>query len=125
MILECPVPLRLVSESNMREHWAAKFDRVARQRATVTMVLNNYFGPKFGRGALEGFVSVRISLTRIAPRRFDAHDNLRASFKAVADAIASWLCVQDNDPRLSFEYAQEKGLPLQYAVRIRIEAKPR
>ena len=64
-----------------------------------------------------------VTLTRIAPRRLDVHDNLAGGFRSCVDAIADWLGVDDADPRVSWRYEQAKGKPKQYAARVRIEAK--
>jgi hypothetical protein len=58
-----------------------------------------------------------VRLTRIAPRQLD-DDNLRGSLKAARDGVADWLGVPDNDPRIRWDYAQEKGKPKTYAVRV-------
>jgi hypothetical protein len=65
-----------------------------------------------------------VTLTRIGPRDLDS-DNLAGSAKAVRDAVARWLGVDDG-PRAPVEwrYAQErpaKGAK-RYAVRITIES---
>ena len=63
----------------------------------------------------------RITLTRIAPRPIDKHDNLPIGFKAVVDEVAAWLGVPDNHPGITWLYANRKGKPKQYAVEITIE----
>ena len=52
---------------------------------------------------------MQITLTRIAPRTLD-DDNLAAGFKATRDRVADWLGVDDGDKRLTWRYAQERGL---------------
>jgi hypothetical protein len=48
-------------------------------------------------------------------------DNLQASFKNCRDAVADRMDIDDADPRVTWRYAQEKGAPKEYAVRIEIE----
>ena len=65
---------------------------------------------------------LKITMTRIAPRRFDA-DNLgpQGAFKHVQDGIADALKVDDGDKRIEWVCAQERGRPKEYGVRIEIE----
>lgn len=49
-------------------------------------------------------------------------DNLASGFKATRDGVADWLGVDDGDKRLTWRYAQEKGAPKFYGVRIEVEA---
>jgi hypothetical protein len=60
---------------------------------------------------------VDVTITRIAPRKLD-DDNLAASAKSLRDGIADALGCKDNDPRVTWTYAQAKGEPKQYAVRV-------
>lgn len=106
------VPIRIVSEQNRREHWAVRARRVKQHRAAVTLLLGRQVPPPF---------PVRVTLTRIAPRKLDYHDNLRSGFKAVADAVADWLQVDDRDPRVAWLYDQRRGRPREYAAEIGIE----
>ena len=62
--------------------------------------------------------TICVRLVRISPRPFDT-DGLAASFKGVRDGVAKALGFSDDsDPRLRWDYAQEKGAPKQNAVRI-------
>jgi hypothetical protein len=111
------IPLRLISEANVsqREHWATKHKRVKRVHEAVQNALP--IGRKY-RPALP----CAITITRIAPRALDAHDNLPRSCKAVVDSIAEWLGVDDSDPRITWAYAQERGEPWTYGVRVQWRA---
>lgn len=67
---------------------------------------------------------VVVTLIRIAARALD-DDNLAYSFKAVRDGVADGLGVRDNDPRVTWRYAQAKpakGAPP--AIEIAVEARP-
>ena len=100
------IPYRLPSAANLREHWAAKAKRVQEQRRVVTMFLGKYPRPD---------LPVTVKLTRIAPRALDG-DNLQGAFKAVRDAVATWIGVPDNHPGVAWEYAQAKGKAKQYGI---------
>lgn len=107
------LPIRIESESNKREHWGARARRVKQHRQCAQWMLKR-FDPPAG--------SVRVYLVRVAPRRLDAHDNLRAGFKATVDGICDWLGTKDHDPRLTFEYGQRSGGVGTYSVELTIEA---
>ena len=111
-------PVRLDSASNSRhDHWAQRHKLAAEQRLV---------GCNAGAGlarvlAAQGPVlPCRVVLTRIAPRALD-DDNLRGAFKAVRDGVADALGIRDNDPRVKFEYEQERGAPKEYGFRVGIE----
>jgi hypothetical protein len=53
--------------------------------------------------------SVNILLVRVAPRRLDSDNNV-AAFKHVRDGVTDALGLKDDDdPRLTWAYDQEKG----------------
>lgn len=106
------IPIRLVSVANTREHWAKKARRAAAHRGAVRMVLAT-------QGKWCGELPVSVTLTRIAPRPLDG-DNNQAAIKSCRDGVADWLGLHDNDPRITWQYAQERGAVKQYAVRIDI-----
>lgn len=119
-MIEISIPLRIVSESNMREHWAKKNTRRRLQHNAISLCVK----PKLA------FVKLpcQITLIRIAPRMLDKEDNLPISFKAVKDKLAALLTGDDrpgradSDPRLQWKYEQKKGLPKSYSILIRIES---
>lgn len=101
------LPIRVVSEANKREHWRYRHRRAKAARAATVIVPSGLPLP------------CTVQLTRIAPRQLD-DDNLRSAFKALRDGIADRLGVKDNDPRVRWEYAQERGKPKEYAARVTI-----
>jgi hypothetical protein len=109
------VPIRLVSVANLRECWQKRARRAADHRGLVRTLLAN-------QGKWRGGFPVVVTMTRVAPRKLDSHDNLRAAFKACVDGVCDHLMVRDNDEALSFAYAQERGNVGEYAVRIEISA---
>ncbi len=104
---------RIESEANGREHWRAKSARTKRHRLLAWAELKRVERPTF-------LGPVQITLTRIAPRTLD-DDNLASGFKATRDGVADWLGVDDGDKRLSWRYAQERGAPKTYQVRIEVQ----
>ena len=107
--------IRTESEANLRENWHVKAKRVQTQRSITRVMVKQKFG-KATTGA--GYT---VTLTRIAPRALD-DDNLPRSFKAIRDGVADALGTDDSTrSNLRWRYAQEKGPPKQYAVRIQIE----
>jgi hypothetical protein len=112
------LPIRVASTANVREHHFARARRTKAQRQAVALFVK--------RSMLPSLPAV-VTLTRIAPRLLDAHDNLRVALKPAADEIASiYGLPNDRDPRIAWEYAQEQR-PKTYAVRIDVtpaEVKP-
>lgn len=106
------LPIRIESVANLREGWKARWRRAKGQKeATALCTLGKSAPP----------VPCVVLLTRIGPRALDG-DNLQSGFKNVRDTVADWLGVKDNDPRVRWEYAQERGKPREYAARVTITA---
>lgn len=107
------VPVRLVSEANMREHWATKHRRKKQQQSMVKLVFVSHKVPQ---------PPVVVAMTRIGARKLDP-DNLAGSMKHVQDAVADILGVDDGDEaRVRWVYQQRIGKRGEYAVEI--ELKP-
>lgn len=111
------IPIRVISEANQREHWAAK-NRRKKSQQEATMI--------YAHHALHGYRNVHLPATvrliRVGPKALDS-DNLAGAFKHVQDAVARYLRVDDGDPRVKYEYAQEPNGKREYVVRVEIEAK--
>lgn len=112
-MIRIELPIRTVSESNMREHWAPKAKRAKWQRNVVALAVR----PRLA-GMLDRVPCV-VTLTRIAPRALD-DDNLARSFKAIRDQVAQELGVDDRDERVVWRYMQRRGAPRAYGVEIGI-----
>jgi len=110
------IPMKIPSAANLREHHMAKARRVKAQRSAARL----YLLDAENRGARRPALPVVVTLTRIAPRKLDAHDNVRHALKGVVDGIADWLKLRDDDARIEWRYAQEKGAPKQSALRIEV-----
>lgn len=106
------VLIRTVSEANRRDHWAVRAKRVKEQRGVTMLVLQSAM-------RFRPLLPVKVTLTRIAPRRLD-DDNLRSALKGVRDSVAEWLGVDDGrDDLVRYEYGQETAK--RYAVRVSLE----
>lgn len=109
----------LFNAANQYEHFRARAARVKQEKGMLITLLR----PQI----LNLLLPVSISLIRIAPRRLDDSDNLRMAFKSFKDCIASMFLPDlqpgraDDLPCFEWHYAQQKGDPHEYAVRILIE----
>lgn len=111
-------------------HWAAR-SREAKAHRQIGWAVAMQHGDKLT-------LPLRVILTRIAPRALDG-DNLANAFKGIRDGLADALLphtqanhkrtwADDSDPRIQWEYRQEKSTrPRFYAVKIEfapIETEP-
>lgn len=116
LITEWILPIRTTPESNSREHWTKQQKRHKIQKIVVQWQF------KFHKEPIP--LPCIIKLTRIAPRPLDKAENLPMSFKWITDAIADCLIPglapgrADSDPRLNFQFDQEKGNPKEYAIKV-------
>ena len=117
------VEFDLVTKSEGNERFAskggmfAKAHRIAKQRKAVLAALAHlgaapaiWITPA---GAAPSYTEpnrIELRCTRIAPGSLDVHDNLQVAFKGPIDAVAEWIGVKDNDPRLTVHRCgQEKA----------------
>lgn len=106
------IPIHTVSEANRRDHWAVKAARAKAQRAAVGWCLAGKVP------ALRAGEAAIVTLTRRGGRTLD-DDNLRIAFKAVRDAVAKTLGVDDGDvARVGWAYRQEKCAWLDIVVEV-------
>jgi hypothetical protein len=114
-VIVVTLPIKAESVANLREGWRKKAARTKLHRTTAWAMLRaadkepRLLGP------------VTVTLTRIAPRPLDG-DNNQSALKAARDGVADWLGVPDNDPRITWVYAQSKGAPKTYAVRVEVSS---
>ena len=104
--------MRIESVANKREHWSKRARRAKQQRELAAWSLR-----ATGKDAPPAPLTIK--LTRIAPKQLDS-DNLSSGFKACRDGIADWLGIDDGDKGLTWAYAQERGKPKTYLVRVEI-----
>jgi len=105
--------LRLDVTANSRLHWAARAKRVKRQRAIVGLMLRSVDRPT---------LPCVVTITRRSPGTLD-DDNAVSSAKAVRDAVAQWLGVDDRSPLVTWRVEQERG-PWGVRVAVRGVAAP-
>jgi hypothetical protein len=113
-VLRFVIPLRTVSESNRRDHWAVRAARVKTQRTMAHLAVRREV-----MGLQPMPERFAVYLTRHSPSVLDG-DNLQGALKGVRDGIADALGIDDGDPRITWDYAQEKAK--QHAVSIFISA---
>ena len=105
MLKEIVIPIRTVSESNMREHWSAKHRRHKKQKGIVLMYLRH-------NGEIQ--LPCTVKMIRRSKRMLD-DDNLIGSMKAVRDAIADFIIPglapgrADDNKTIRWQYDQVKG----------------
>lgn len=119
------VPVKTISESNDRGHWAQRARRAARQRAAVALALIGV--DEATRKALAEGCTVK--LTRVSPGRLD-YLNLGSALKHIADAVAVWLFggspgENDDDPRVTWDLDRDqlKSEPGVYGVIVSIRPR--
>ncbi len=124
-ILSLSMSLRLVAETNKREHWATKARRVKAQRLATAWALS---AQRFSRAMVQAVTreyGLVVTIRRVAPRSLDPLENLPASMKAVADEIAEWVGEDDRKgSRLRFVPDQPRGGVGEYSVEIEMRAAP-
>jgi hypothetical protein len=97
------VNLRTPSLCNLREHWSERQRRARSQRETIYFELYEHLW-----GCRPGLPAV-VTLTRFYRSLPLDDDNLRGALKSVRDGVADYFGVDDGDPRIRWDYAQEKG----------------
>ena len=111
------MPIRLMSEANMREHWFVKNKRKKEQQAIVQA-----YWISTGLNQVKWTFPLKITFTRIGARKLDS-DNLAGSGKAIRDQLAKLIGVNDGDEsKVTWHYAQRIGKRGEYAVEIAFKA---
>jgi hypothetical protein len=110
------VPLTIVSESNL---WENRWQKSARRKKYTEKVQQALKGHKIP-------LPCEVTLTRIAPRSLD-DDNLVSAMKKIRDLVADHIIPglapgrADGDPRITWKYAQERGKPGEYGLKIEVK----
>lgn len=110
------LPLQTKSEANCFEPWQVKHRRRREQQAAVSLVLRPH------RDKI--LMPCNVMLTRFAPDKLDAFDNLPMSFKYIVDAICAIITGDyrpgraDSNEGISIRCGQEKSNA--YGIRIEI-----
>lgn len=93
-------PIRTISV-NVKEHWASKSRRVNAQKRDTLLLL---------AGKKKPALPVVVTFTRFSNRTMDL-DNLQGALKAVRDAVAFWLRVDDGPGApVTWVYEQARGM---------------
>jgi hypothetical protein len=101
------VPIRTGRGQNDRGHWRKKHRSTKNQGSAVAWLLARATKPQ---------IPCTVLLTRVAPSDGLDDDNLAGSLKAVRDAVAKWLGVDDKHrDQVRYRYAQCRG---EWGVRI-------
>jgi len=114
------IPIKIISESNNRDHWTKK-----RKRAkTIEMAIRSLYNTSEIRNIKP---PVAITLVRVSSRSLD-YDNLVTAFKSVRDVIADILIpglargqADKDESLIRFDYRQEKSKEKKFGFKI--EAK--
>lgn len=123
------LPIKTVSEANCSEHWAIKSKRHKMQQFLIRSA--------YSHESLAIGLPCVITMVRLSPRSLD-DDNLTTSFKFIRDELSqcilrikqkwhknrrgAWIPLKgrhDNDPRITWQYRQEKSK--EPGIRIEIE----
>ncbi len=105
------IPIRTVSESNVRGHWSRHHKRHQNQHGSAMLLTRlvcincRSYGPP-----------ASVTMRRVAPRLLD-EGNVAASMKYVQDGVAEGLQINDGDRSISWAYEQRIG---PYAVEVDI-----
>ncbi len=117
-MIEIKIPIKLKSMANLPMHYMKKSSINKNIKTAVAFSLRNVIN--------SCPTPVKITLTRVSPRKLD-YDNLVYAFKPVRDIISKLyfpdLQIGKADGFDCFEwiYNQDKGVPKQYEIRIKIE----
>lgn len=105
-LLTTTIDVQLISKANAREHRRVRDQRIIKERdATVSALWleNAMCHVKHDEGA-------RVTLLRPYHETPLDDDNIRAAFKAVRDAVAEFLGVDDGSSQMHFIYQQTKAV---------------
>lgn len=103
-VISVRLPLRTVSEANVKEHWAVRRKRTNLQRAMVSTAISMSTADE-DMERITSSSPIMVKITRIGKRRLDC-DNLARSNKAIRDGIADALGIDDGDERIRWHYGQ-------------------
>lgn len=103
------LPIKTVSEMNMRAHWAIRATRMREHRQTAFLMVSKVPLPCV------------VTMTRLSAGELD-DDNLRSALKGVRDGIADRLGVADNHPGIRWRYEQERVSRGTFGVRVEVSS---
>lgn len=105
-------PFRTQPHLNTRVSWVVGHSKKQKEREALHFAW-------IAAGRPKPPLPATITFVRIAPRPLDEGDNLPSAFKAMRDELAKRLGVNDDRKApVTWLYAQERGAPKTYAVRV-------
>jgi hypothetical protein len=110
------MPLRTVSEQNVRQHWSVRNRRKVKQQEEVMVEWRNKAG-------LQKFkLPCRVTFTRYSVKLMDT-DAIVSSFKGVRDMVAALLNVDDGpESPVEWHYLQEKIAKREHGIKIEVQS---
>lgn len=102
--LTLTLPCRVISEANRRDHWTVQRRRTEIQIDALTRSIED-------AGLTDHLTPLPVVVTwvRVGPGKQLDDDNLARAFKALRDALAKWLDVDDGSPLVNWRYEQRAG----------------
>jgi hypothetical protein len=121
------LPCRVISEANRKDHWAVAGKRKKDQIEALYLAVrlsplrNNLLplNPPLGQRGYMGIIPCAVTWVHIGPG-MDG-DNLQRAFKALRDALAAMLGVDDGSDAVSWQYEQRRG---ENGCEVRIQKVP-
>lgn len=117
--IQVVVPHYKLRSPNQKEHWTEQAKRVKKEKALVKLFVRPWISTLS--------FPLKITLTRVSPRKFDQEDNYRMACKHFKDAIAhlffpeSKMGMADELQCFKWEYMQIKGHTKEHRLIIRFD----
>lgn len=115
--IEWFIPIRTVSQANIKEHWTKTHKRNNYQKKSIQLIWQSQ-SPNVTLPCI-------VTFTRLSMKTLDEDDNLRIAFKCIKDKIADLLIpglpygIADGDKRIKWNYSQEKSRKI--GIKLKIE----
>lgn len=114
---------RTTAQSNRRGHWSSQHKKIQNERNALRLAW-------LAGGKPRPPIPIRVTFTRISPRKLDLGDNLPSAFKGMRDEVCACLGVSDSaSAPVEFLYRQLKPEEAnwndgRYGVRVLLEHNP-
>jgi hypothetical protein len=116
--LVVPMPIKILSEANLRNGHMARWRRGKAQKQVVGFILPSHLTSTHKTPPL---VITLVRLIGKGGQRLDDDNNV-GGFKAVRDAVAACLGIDDGDKRLTWICEQRRDTPAVWGIEVRIRA---
>lgn len=107
------LPIKTGAGLNDRCHWRTRAAKVKRERGAACLAVPGM--------RVQTALPVTVRLVRLSAGTLD-DDNLQGALKAIRDGVADAYGIPDNEPRIRWEYAQERCKRGAFGVRIEFHA---